>query len=175
MNKNNYKWVTIRNARFYTDGTTCTDIEVMNNAKTVSFIYQKFRIDRETCKKVFSSVENLIIEKSVLSIILPNKMFLDEYLRSPNRKTFFEDYDAKIAELDKKYEGNMSDILDFLYEGDCNAEMDADHCRSIYEVIKDYDDDILYGYAGRKDCAKFADFQKIVQDGIDSGDGFSWL
>lgn len=75
MNKNNYKWVTIRNARFYTDGTTCTDIEVMNNAKTVSFIYQKFRIDRETCKKVFSSVENLIIEKSVLSIILPNKMF----------------------------------------------------------------------------------------------------
>lgn len=100
---------------------------------------------------------------------------LDEYLRSPNRKTFFEDYDAKIAELDKKYEGKMSDILDFLYESDCNAEMDADHCRSIYEVIKDYDDDILYGYAGRKDCAKFADFKKIVKDGIDSGDGFSWL
>ena len=100
---------------------------------------------------------------------------LDEYLRSPNRKTFFEDYDAKIAELDKKYEGKMSDILDFLYAGDCNAEMDADHCRSIYEVIKDYDDDILYGYAGRKDCAKFADFKKIVKDGIDSGDGFSWL
>lgn len=100
---------------------------------------------------------------------------LDEYLGSPNRKTFFEDYDAKIAELDKKYEGKMSDILDFLYESDCNAEMDADHCRSIYEVIKDYDDDILYGYAGRKDCAKFADFKKIVKDGIDSGDGFSWL
>lgn len=100
---------------------------------------------------------------------------LDEYLRFPNRKTFFEDYDTKIAELDKKYEGKMSDILDFLYESDCNAEMDAEHCRSIYEVIKDYDDDILYGYAGRKDCAKFADFKKIVKDGIDSGDGFSWL
>ena len=41
--------------------------------------------------------------------------------------------------------------------------------------IKDYDDDILYGYAGRKDCAKFADFKKIVKDGIDSGDGFSWF
>ena len=90
------------------------------------------------------------------------------------RKAFYESYNAKIAELDKKYEGKMSDILDFLYESDCDAEMDADHCRSIYEVIKNYDDDILYGYAGRKDCAKFADFKKIVKDGIDSGDGFSW-
>ena len=90
------------------------------------------------------------------------------------RKAFYKSYNAKIAELDRKYNGRMSDILDFLYESDCDAEMDADHCRSIYEVIKDYDDNILYGYAGRKDCAKFADFKKIVKDGIDSGDGFSW-
>ena len=75
MNKNNYEWVTIGNARFYTDGTTCTDIEVMNNAKTVSFIYPKFRIDRKTCQKVFSSVENLMIGRNVLLIIIPNKMF----------------------------------------------------------------------------------------------------
>lgn len=91
------------------------------------------------------------------------------------RKAFYESYNAKIAELDKKYEGKMSDILDFLYESDCGAEMDADHCRSIYEVIKDYDDDILYGYAGRKDCAKFADFKALVRDCIDSGNGFSWF
>ena len=100
---------------------------------------------------------------------------LDEGLRSPNRKAFFKDYDKKIAELDKKYEGKMSDILDFLYESDCYGIMDVPHCRSIYEVIKNYDDDILYGYAGRKDCAKFADFKTIVKDGIDSGDGFTWL
>lgn len=90
------------------------------------------------------------------------------------RKAFYESYNAKIEELDKKYNGKMSDVLDFLYESDCSAEMDVSHCRSIYEVIKDYDDDILYGYTGRKDCAKFADFKKIVKDGIDSGDGFSW-
>ena len=46
----------------------------------------------------------------------------------PNRKAYFKDYDEKIAELDKKYKGKMSDILDFLYESDCDAEMDADHC-----------------------------------------------
>lgn len=91
------------------------------------------------------------------------------------RKAFYESYDAKIAELDKKYDGKMSDILDFLYASDCDAEMDLNHCRSIYAVINNYDDDILYGYAGRKDCAKFADFKAIVKDGIDSGDGFIWF
>ena len=74
MNKNNYEWVTIGDSKFYTNGTICTDIEVMNEAKTISFIFPKFRIDREKCKKVFSSVENLIIERNVLSIIIPNKM-----------------------------------------------------------------------------------------------------
>lgn len=79
------------------------------------------------------------------------------------RKAFYKSYNAKIAELDRKYNGRMSDILDFLYESDCSAEMDVSHCRSIYEVIKDYDDDISYGYSGRKDCAKFADFKKNRQ------------
>ena len=90
------------------------------------------------------------------------------------RKAFYKSYNAKIAELDRKYNGRMSDILDFLYKSDCSAEMDVSHCRSIYEVIKDYDDDISYGYSGRKDCAKFADFKKIVKDGIDTSNGFSW-
>ena len=75
MNKNNYEWVTIGDSKFYTNGTICTDIEVMNEAKTISFIFPKFRIDREKCKKVFSSVENLMVGKNVLSIIIPNKMF----------------------------------------------------------------------------------------------------
>lgn len=75
MNKNNYEWVTIGGAKFYTDGTTCTDIEVMDEAKTISFIFPKFRIDREKRGKVFSSVENLMIGRNVLSIIIPNKMF----------------------------------------------------------------------------------------------------
>ena len=75
MNKNNYVWVTIGKTKFYTDGTICIDIEVMNNAKAVSFIFPEFRIDRETCQKVFSSVENLMIGRNVLSIVIPNKMF----------------------------------------------------------------------------------------------------
>lgn len=72
---NDYKWETVGKCKFYTDGTTCTDIEVMDNAKEISFIYPKFRIDREKYKKVFSSIEILMIERNVISIVIPNKMF----------------------------------------------------------------------------------------------------
>ena len=40
------------------------------------------------------------------------------------RKAFYKSYNAKITELDKKYKGKMSNILDFLYESDCDGIMD---------------------------------------------------
>ena len=72
---NNYKWETVGKCKFYTDGTTCTDIEVMDNAKEISFIYPKIIINRERCQKVFSSIETLLIGRNVISIVIPNKMF----------------------------------------------------------------------------------------------------
>ena len=75
MNNNDYKWETVGRCKFYTDGTTCTDIEVMDDAKEISFIYPKIMINREKCQKVFSSVETLLIGRNVISIVIPNKMF----------------------------------------------------------------------------------------------------
>ena len=72
---NDYKWETIGRCKFYTDGTTCTDIEVMDDAKEISFIYPKIMINRERCQKVFSSVEIMLIGRNVISIVIPNKMF----------------------------------------------------------------------------------------------------
>ena len=89
MNNNNYKWETVGNAKFYTDGTTCTDIEVMDNAKTVSFIYPKFKIDRETCQKVFSSVENLIIEKISRRILVTSVVMQRACARLHQTRTGF--------------------------------------------------------------------------------------
>lgn len=89
-----------------------------------------------------------------------------------DRNTFYEKYDKNTAELEEKY--GKSDIFDFLYESDCDGKMDMQHCNSIYEVIKDYDDNICYGYAGRKDCAMFKDFKNVVKDGIDTEKGFEW-
>lgn len=72
---NDYKWETVGRCKFYTDGTTCTDIEVMDDAKEISFIYPKIIISRERCQKVFSSVEIMLIGRNVISIVIPNKMF----------------------------------------------------------------------------------------------------
>ena len=72
---NNYKWETVGKCKFYTDGTTCTDIEVMDDAKEISFIYPKIIISRERCQKVFSNIETLLIGRNVISIVIPNKMF----------------------------------------------------------------------------------------------------
>ena len=72
---NDYKWETIGRCKFYTDGTTCTDIEVMDDAKEISFIYPKIMINRERCQKVFSSVEIMLIGRNVISIAIPNKCF----------------------------------------------------------------------------------------------------
>lgn len=40
--------------------------------------------------------------------------------------------------------------------------------------IKDYDDDICYGYCGRSDCAMFKDFKQLIKDGADTEMGIEW-
>ena len=90
------------------------------------------------------------------------------------RKEFFKEYDKKIAELDEKYNGEMNCILHFLYASDCEAEMSVEVCQKIYDIIKDYDDEYIYGYSGRPDCAMFKDFKEIVKDCIDSDCSMKW-
>ena len=70
---NDYKWETVGRCKFYTDGTTCTDIEVMDDTKEISFIYPKIMINRERCQKVFSSVEVMLIGRNVISIVIPSE------------------------------------------------------------------------------------------------------
>lgn len=36
-----------------------------------------------------------------------------------------------LHKADRKHNGEMSDILDFLYESDCSGEMDVKHCHSM--------------------------------------------
>lgn len=90
------------------------------------------------------------------------------------RSKFFKEYDKITMELDKKYNGEMSEVLDFLYASDCGAEMPVKVCEKVYEVIKDYDDNVCYGYIGRKDCAMFKDFKELVKDCIDNKCSMKW-
>lgn len=91
------------------------------------------------------------------------------------RQSFFDNYNAKIQQLSEKYHGEKDEILDFLYASDCSGEMDLEHCKSIYEIIKDYDDDICYGYCGRSDCAMFKDFKMVLEDCINNNCNMEWF
>ena len=90
------------------------------------------------------------------------------------RTQFFEEYDKKIVELAEKHKGKYNKILDFLYESDISGKMTYGTCKKIWEIIKDYDDNILYGYVGRPDCAKFKDFKEIIKDCVDAKTKLIW-
>lgn len=94
----------------------------------------------------------------------------------PRRTEFFEQYDKDLHVLNDKLkkEPKKLRILDFLYQSDCEGKADVWTCRAIWEVIKDYDDDYCYGYAGRPDCMMWSDFKKIIQDCIETKTPMQW-
>ena len=65
-------------------------------------------------------------------------------------------------------------IADFLYQSDCDGKIRYGACKEILKVIGDYDDSIIYGYAGRKNPAKFKDFKEILQDCVDNKSFMIW-
>lgn len=81
-----------------------------------------------------------------------------------SQKEFFDDHDKKVIEICNRKQLD-EEVVNFLYRPDCsNESVKPKTCRHIWKYIKDYDDNILYGYCGRPDCARFKDFKKIVEE-----------
>ena len=90
-----------------------------------------------------------------------------------DRDKFFDIYDKKTNDLVEN--GNVSDeIANFCYQADVEGEIDQEQAAAIYEVIKDYDDNLCYGYSGRDDCAMFSDLKIIFKDCADNGGVVEW-
>jgi len=96
------------------------------------------------------------------------------FLSGLEKEAFFESYNKKISELEEAFK-IPSGILDFLYAPDCEGKITLQKCKQLYEVIKGYDDDTLYGYCGRNDCAKFKDFKEIIKYCIDNNCDMAWF
>lgn len=85
------------------------------------------------------------------------------YLWGKERDEYFKSYDAKTSELIE--EGKLpAEIANFLYQSDCEGKIDRKQAKMIYELIKECDDDIVYGYSGRAHCARMSDMKKIFSD-----------
>lgn len=94
---------------------------------------------------------------------------LDEIFRitSSEKESALKSYNDETERLVERKELPIK-IADFLYQSDCDGKIRYGACKQILKVIGDYDDSIIYGYAGRKNPAKFKDFKEILQDCVDN-------
>jgi hypothetical protein len=98
--------------------------------------------------------------KHYLELSSPDAMFS----MGESRKLYFEKYDVKTKEYIEKNTVTI-EVANFLYQSDCNGKIDRKQAKQIYELIKECDDSISFGYSGRSDCAKMFDLKKIFSDG----------
>lgn len=95
------------------------------------------------------------------------------FLPGDESEAFFKEYNAKTKELIKENIITV-EIANFCFQSDCDGSIDQDQAKQIYENIKEYDDTICYGYAGRSDCAMFSDLKNIFKDCAENGDTVEW-
>ena len=127
----------------------CIDIRSINDLR--------LKISELMGKEIFEHYKNL--EKGM-------------WLFGEERKKFFEEYNKKISEIHEKY--NVPDgIMQFLYAD--LGSISPEDCARIWEVIKDYDDKILYGYPRRPFCARFKDIKGVIRDCIESQCKLEWF
>ena len=89
----------------------------------------------------------------------PEVMNLD----GTERKKFFRKYDTDTIKHIKNNKVTAS-VAIFLFQPDCEGDIDRKQAKEIYDLIKDCDDSIVFGYVGREDCARMADMKRIFSD-----------
>lgn len=89
-----------------------------------------------------------------------------------NRK-LVEDFNKETVRLIKKYKLSKW-VLRFLFKPNSEGSCPPTACKAIYDVIKDYDDNICYGYAGRPDCARFSTLKALFLECAEMKSYLEW-
>lgn len=89
------------------------------------------------------------------------------------RTKYFEEFDRRTEELIAKKQVSVK-VASFCLQPDVGGRIGYGGCKKLLQVIGDYDDNILYGYAGRPDCATFKDFKAILKDCADHKCDMVW-
>lgn len=86
------------------------------------------------------------------------------FLSGKEREEYFEKYDATTNEYIEQ--GTVTvEVANFLYQSQCEGKIDRKQAKKIYELIRECDDELSFGYSGRVDCAKMSDLKMIFSDG----------
>lgn len=101
-----------------------------------------------------------------------------EHLTDYMTKEEMEHYNLETDKLMFKYQHSQKHlVLEFLYASDCDGEMDAEHCKAIYDLIKDCDDKTQYGYIGHAVWdipATISSFADLLREAVEDGKGIEW-
>ena len=85
------------------------------------------------------------------------------------------EYDKKLGDLFEKHGKKYRKVMNFLWASDVEAEFGYGTAKKLLEIIGDYDDKTVYGYAGWGDKAmKFKDFKAILKDAAESKRNWGW-
>lgn len=91
----------------------------------------------------------------------------------PDRKEFYEAFDIKTVQLIETKRVSIK-LADFCLQSDVGGAIRFGACKQLLKIIGDYDDDILYGYCGLPDCARFRDFKALLQECVDKKCDLVW-
>lgn len=87
---------------------------------------------------------------------------------------YWDAYDKETERIANSLPKYTWKVFDFLYMPDADGSVTYGTCKNILRVIGSYDDDILYGYAGRPDCARWKDFVRILKDCVETKTEMCW-
>lgn len=86
---------------------------------------------------------------------------------------WYEAFNKRTHELLDQKAINIK-IVDFLLQCDAGGSIRYGACKELLKVIGEYDDDILYGYAGLPDCARFSDFKRLLNQCVENKCNLEW-
>lgn len=86
---------------------------------------------------------------------------------------FFEAFDKETEQLIRKRKISKK-VADFLLQVDVEGSIQYGACKELLKVIGDYDDNIAYGYVGKKDCVRFCDFKSVLQECVRKKCPMNW-
>lgn len=90
-----------------------------------------------------------------------------------NHKQLYDDFDRETERLIQKHRLSKR-IVGFLFESDCDGKCSPAACKAVYGIIKDYDDGICYGYAGRSDCTMFRNMKALFLECSETNSYLEW-
>lgn len=88
-------------------------------------------------------------------------------------KQAYDEFDRETDELVEKLKISRH-IVHFLFQADTDGKLSVKVCKRVYAVIKDHDDDVVYGYKKREPCTTFGDLKALFKECCETRSSLIW-